>query len=63
MEGTEFFPLIHDTSPKTLKIMLTGKSLVETCIEGADALLEKPISPENLLSVIDSKLRDRNIEI
>ena len=62
MEGTELFPIIHDTSPDTLKIMLTGKSLYQDCIEGADALLEKPINPDNLLSVIDSKLKNRNIE-
>ncbi len=62
MEGTELFPLINDTSPNTLKIMLTGKSLLENCIEGADALLEKPISPDNLLSIIGSKLKNRNIE-
>ena len=63
MEGTELFPLIHDTSPNTLKIMLTGKTLLQNSIEGADALLGKPITPDKLLSVIDSKLKNRNIEI
>jgi DNA-binding response OmpR family regulator len=63
MEGTDLFPLIQNTSPDTLKIMLTGKDLLQNSIEGADALLRKPISPDKLLSIIDSKLRDRNMEI
>ena len=62
MEGTELFPLIDGTSPETLKIMLTGKSLYQDYIEGADALLEKPICPDKLLSLIDNKLKNRNIE-
>jgi DNA-binding NtrC family response regulator len=63
MEGTELFPLIDGTSPSTLKIMLTGKALLQNSIEGADALLGKPITPDRLLSVIDSKLKERNLEI
>ncbi len=62
MEGTELFPLIQKLSPKTLKIMLTGKTLLQDSIEGADVLLKKPIQPEQLLSVIDSKLKNKNIE-
>ena len=62
MEGTELFPLIQSTSPRTLKIMLTGKMLLGEIVAGADALLNKPIQPEQLLSVIDSKLKTKNIE-
>jgi DNA-binding response OmpR family regulator len=62
MEGTELFPLIQNTSPRTLKIMLTGKMLMTNSIEGADVLLKKPIQPEQLLSVIECKLKDKNIE-
>ena len=62
MEGTELFPLIHDTSPGTLKIMLTGKTLLQDSIEGADVLLRKPVLPDQLLSIIDSKLKNKNIE-
>jgi DNA-binding NtrC family response regulator len=62
MEGTELFPLIQNTSPRTLKIMLTGKMLMTTSIEGADVLLKKPIQPEQLLSVIDRKLKEKNLE-
>lgn len=62
MEGTELFSLIQNTSPRTLKIMLTGKMLMTYSIEGADVLLKKPIQPEQLLSVIDCKLKDKNLE-
>ncbi len=62
MEGTKLFPLIQSSSPSTVKIMLTGKAFGMGCIEGADALLGKPIQPDKLLSVIDNKLKNRNIE-
>jgi DNA-binding NtrC family response regulator len=63
MEGTELFPLIQNTSPNTVKIMLTGKPFVQNSIEGADAFLGKPIKPDKLLSIIDSKLKNRNLEV
>ncbi len=63
MEGTELFPLIRRTSPNTVKVMLTGKTFLQNSIEGADVLLGKPIAIDELLSVIDSKLKDRNMEI
>ena len=62
MEGTELFPLIHNTSPGTVKIMLTGKTLLQDSIEGADVLLRKPVLPDHLLSIIDSKLKNKNLE-
>lgn len=60
MEGTDLFPLIQHTSPSTVKIMLTGKPLQD--IAGADVLVGKPVAPDALLSIIDCKLRNRNIE-
>ena len=59
MEGTDLFPLIHSTSPHTVKIMLTGKFLWQTSIEGADALLTKPIQPDLLLSIIENELKNK----
>lgn len=59
MEGTDLFPLIHSTSPLTVKIMLTGKFLWQTSIEGADALLTKPIQPDRLLSIIENELKNK----
>ncbi len=62
MEGVELFPLIEHKSPRTLKIILTGKTDVQGSIMGADAFFGKPVSPNKLLSVIDTKLRERNLE-
>jgi DNA-binding response OmpR family regulator len=62
MEGKELFPLFQSTSPGTSKFMLTGKTILQDSIEGADVLLRKPIQPDQLLSVIDSKLKNKNIE-
>lgn len=63
MEGMELFPLIQKTSPKTLKIILTGKTYLQDSIEGADAFIGKPVNPDKLLSIIDTKLKLRDIEI
>jgi DNA-binding NtrC family response regulator len=60
MEGIELFPVIEHKSPGTIKIMLTGKPL--SGIKGADVLLGKPVAPDALLGIIDSKLKDRNME-
>lgn len=62
MEGTDLFDPITKASPKTLKIMLTGHALELSGISGLDELLSKPVQPSQLLSLIDSKLKDRNIE-
>ncbi len=62
MEGTQLFPVIRKASPRTLKIMLTGKMPFGENVEGTDVLLKKPIQPELLLSVIDSRLKNNNIE-
>jgi len=62
MEGTELFPIIQKSSPKTVKIMLTGNVQLLRNLVGADAFMGKPVNPEKLLSVIDSKLKDRDID-
>jgi len=61
MEGDTLFPLIKNSSPKTLKIMLTGKTWLQTSIEGADVFLEKPINLEKLLSISNTRLKNREI--
>jgi len=63
MEGTDLFDLITKASPKTLKIMLTGRAHELCCVGDLDALVSKPVQPSQLLSLIDSKLKDRNIEV
>ncbi len=62
MQGTELFPIIEAVSPSTLKIMLTGQIHLEDIIVGADAFIAKPIDPQRLLSIIDTKLKDKDIE-
>jgi CheY-like chemotaxis protein len=62
MEGTALFPLIQKASPKTVKIMLTGNASLIKCTEGVDALIGKPVTPEKLLSTINSKLKNLDIE-
>ncbi len=62
MEGTALFPVIQKHSPKTVKIMLTGKTFLRDCVVGVDAFVGKPVNPERLLSIIDSKVRLRDLE-
>lgn len=62
MEGTALFPVIQKTSPKTIKIMLTGKTQLQDCVEGVDAFVGKPVNPDKLLSVIDTKIKIRDLE-
>jgi len=63
MEGTQLFPMIEHNSPRALKIMWSGKIMATERITGADAILGKPIQPAKLLSIIDNKLKNKNIEI
>ncbi len=62
MEGTELFPLIKNVSPKTLTIMLSGKIGLRDSFEGADAFVGKPVNPDKLLSIINTKLKNRDTE-
>ena len=62
MEGNKLFPIIKNGSPKTLRIMLTGKTWLEGSIEGADVFVGKPVSPDKLLSIIDTQLKTRDSE-
>jgi DNA-binding NtrC family response regulator len=56
MEGDRLFPLISNASPKTVKIILTGKIDRQGSIEGADVFVGKPVAPDKLLSIIAQKL-------
>ncbi len=62
MEGTALFPVIQKTSPKTVKIMLTGKTFLQECVVGVDVFVGKPVNPEKLLSIIDTKVRLKDLE-
>lgn len=62
MEGDTLFALIAHASPGTLKVMITGKTDLQDRVEGADVFVGKPVSPEKLLSIIDTELKYRDTE-
>ncbi len=59
--GLDLLPKIQESSPKTIKIVITGadssEKRGEACANGADAYLTKPVSPETLLSIFQEKLK------
>lgn len=60
MEGTKLLTLLHETTPKMIKIMITGYPSLENAVEalnqGADSYIIKPVKPEKLLALIEEKL-------
>jgi DNA-binding NtrC family response regulator len=63
MEGTELLNKMHRTTPKMMKIMITGfpslDNAVEALNQGADAYLLKPVKPEELLKTVEEKLKEQ----
>ncbi len=63
MDGTDLLVKIQQTMRDSIKIMITGFPSLETGVkaldEGADAYLVKPVKPEELLALIDEKLRSK----
>jgi DNA-binding NtrC family response regulator len=63
IEGTKLLTEIEETSPRMVKIMITGYASLENAVEalnlGADAYIMKPVDPENLLKVINEKLKEQ----
>jgi K+-sensing histidine kinase KdpD len=64
-DGTEVLPSLMQVHPDIIAIMLTGHSSVQNAIKslnrGAFAYLEKPLDPENLLSVISRGLEKQRL--
>jgi DNA-binding NtrC family response regulator len=60
MEGTKLLTRIKETTPKMVKIILTGYPALQNAIEalnkGADAYLLKPVNMDTLLDTIDKHL-------
>jgi len=56
MEGTELLTALKETTPKMVKIMVTGYPTVQNAIEcvnkHADAYFVKPVDYDNLLNTI-----------
>ena len=63
IEGTKLLKLLHETTPKMIKIMITGypelRNAVDALNGGADAYLMKPVRPEDLLITIRAKLEEQ----
>ena len=64
-DGTELLPKILELHPYIIAIMLTGHSSVKNAVQslnrGAFAYLEKPLNPENLLTVINRGIEKQRL--
>ncbi|MGD0645373.1 MAG: response regulator [Candidatus Bathyarchaeia archaeon] len=64
-EGTSLLKALRETSPKTMKIMLTGYPILENAVDslndGAVAYLIKPVDIEKLLETIKDKIEAQKI--
>lgn len=63
MDGTELLAKLKRQFQNTVKIMITGFPSLETGVkaldEGADAYLVKPVKPQELLALLNEKLKNR----
>ena len=61
MEGTKLLTAIKETTPKMVKIMITGYPSLQNAIEavnkGADAYILKPFDMDNVLNKIKEHLK------
>jgi DNA-binding response OmpR family regulator len=62
MDMNRLFPVFKKLSPKTVKIMVSSEPDLPDDLEGAAAFLEKPANAEKLLSVLNTALRNCDIE-
>jgi DNA-binding NtrC family response regulator len=60
MEGTDLLPLMRETTPRMIKIIVTGFPSLQNAIEAvnrnADAYIIKPVRIDELLAVIKEQL-------
>jgi DNA-binding NtrC family response regulator len=60
MEGTELLTALKETTPKMVKIILTGYPALQNAVtainKGADAYLIKPVNTDELLRLIKEQL-------
>ena len=63
IQGTELLTKMRRTTPKMMKVMVTGFPSFDNAVEalnmGADAYLLKPVELEELLSVVKEKLYEQ----
>jgi DNA-binding response OmpR family regulator len=64
MDGIELLAKMKKQLQTTIKIMITGFPSLETGVkaldEGADAYLVKPVKPEELLMLIEEKMKNKS---
>ena len=62
IDGTELLAKLKKPLQQTVKIMITGFPSLETGVkaldEGADAYLVKPVKPQELLVLLEEKLKN-----
>ncbi|MCX6676344.1 MAG: response regulator [Methanothrix sp.] len=67
MDGTALLSEFRELNPEMKKIIITGYSTRENAIEslnlGANAYLEKPVTPGKLLEFVTKKLAEQEYEI
>jgi two-component system NtrC family response regulator len=67
VDGTSLLHEFHQLNPEMKKIIITGFSTRENvilCLNlGADAYLEKPVTPGKLLEFVAAKLAEQEYEI
>ncbi|MBS7615306.1 response regulator [Candidatus Bathyarchaeota archaeon] len=63
MEGTKLLRELHRSSPKSMKIMVTGYPSLENAVNslniGADAYIIKPVEPDELINTVKAKLKEQ----
>ena len=63
MDGTDLLAKLKRQLQNTVKIMITGFPSLETGVkaldEGADAYLVKPVKPQELLALLEEKIKNR----
>jgi two-component system response regulator PilR (NtrC family) len=66
MEGTKLLSLLKETSPRMVKIIMTGFPSVDNAIDAitnrVDSYLTKPINPENILKTVREQLSKQETE-
>ena len=67
IDGTVLLSEFRELNPEMKKIIITGYSTRENAIEslnqGANAYLEKPVTPGKLLEIVAKKLAEQEYEI
>jgi DNA-binding NtrC family response regulator len=66
MEGTELLTALKDTTPRMIKVILTGFPSLQNAVtainKGVNAYLIKPVNPSELLRVVKDQLEKQRQE-